>query len=175
MNHLPVRQIIACVFYNETSSQIIKNFKYKDSKHLTRLIVQLMQANCLSRINFEQIDFICPVPLHVKRLKERTFNQSLVIAKAVSHLTKTQNKLVPDLLIRIKNTPPQVSLNSNKRLTNLHNAFIINPKYAGQMQGKKILLIDDVVTTCATIFSCASQINQYTTEVLVLTFARATF
>jgi ComF family protein len=99
------------------------------------------------------IDLICAVPLYKKRLKKRKYNQALLLAKSIAK--KYQIKLIPDLLIRIKGGKYQIGLNKTARINNVKNAFKINDKYLSKIKNKNILIIDDVVTTGATIDNCS--------------------
>jgi ComF family protein len=102
------------------------------------------------------IDVLMPVPLHPKRLREREYNQSLLLAHGLGqHL---QIPLVLSCLLRIKATAPQTSLSRKERLTNLHRAFSIDD--ATRIKDKRILLIDDVFTTGTTLHECAKALRK---------------
>ncbi len=113
-------------------------------------------------------DGIVPVPLSIKSLRARGFNQSLLIARVVS---KTLNvPLLMDNLRKIKETPPQIGLSARERLSNLKNAFDVR----GSIQGLRLLLVDDVMTTGATVTECTKVLMKAgAKEVTVLTLARA--
>jgi predicted amidophosphoribosyltransferase len=101
---------------------------------------------------------LCAVPLHKSKLKQRGFNQSAEIAK---HLSKSLNiPFSANALIKTKKTLPQTTLNKEKRLKNVTGAFVINPQKKDQIAGKKILLVDDVFTTGATMEECAKLLKQ---------------
>jgi len=115
------------------------------------------------------IDAIIPVPLHRRRLFKRRFNQSAYIAQ---HLSKL-NKIPVDVmsLTRVKATPPQVGLSRSERQKNVRGAFkVLNNK---KIKGKRLVLVDDVFTTGATVEACAKVLLKAGAEsVAVLTFAR---
>lgn len=96
-------------------------------------------------------DFILPVPLHKKRLSERGYNQSYLLSKAVSEATgiPLDNKC----LIRQKATTPQSTLSRKERVLNVKKAFRLN--FPEKLKGKDLLLVDDIITTGATLFACA--------------------
>ncbi len=96
-------------------------------------------------------DIIIPVPLHVNRLRQRGFNQSLLLAR--SCFPGWKNRIVVDILHRIRNTVPQTDLSGSERRQNLKNAFSVSG--AERIAGRSILLIDDVVTTGSTIGECS--------------------
>ena len=82
-------------------------------------------------------------------------------------------KFFPDFLVRTKNTKPQIELRKKERENNLKNVFAVNKKYRELVRGKKILLIDDVMTTGATVENCAKTLKKCgARKVVVLTIAR---
>jgi len=113
------------------------------------------------------IDAIVPIPLSKKRLKERGFNQSEIIAKEISKVIKIP---VIDGLKRIKETLPSIELSPNERRENIHMAFLMtDPK----LKAKRVLIVDDVYTTGATINEAArTLIKREVKEVRALTLAR---
>jgi len=96
-------------------------------------------------------DYIVPVPIHSARKRERGFNQSDLIAQGINKILKI--KIAFDLLKKTKYTFSQTSLSISERLQNLKNIFVFNEKY--NVTGKKILLVDDVITTGSTLNNCA--------------------
>lgn len=116
-----------------------------------------------------EADCIVPVPLHPRRLRERGFNQALLLAQA---FFPAQRHLIdPGLLIRPTWTPPQTSLTGQTRRHNLRGAFAVAAP--ARIRGKTILLIDDVFTTGSTVNECARTLRKNgATAVHVLTLAR---
>lgn len=98
----------------------------------------------------EDIDLLVPVPLHPYRLRERGFNQAEYICKALHEIT--QIPIDTDHLIRVENNPHQSRSIFEKRKSNVENIFAI--RYPEEWQGKHILLVDDVITSGATVLSC---------------------
>lgn len=112
---------------------------------------------------------VVPVPLHAGRLRERGFNQSLLIARELSRLTSLP--LIYDRLKRTRDTGQQVGLKALERKKNVTGAFtLVEP---GLFKGKKVLLVDDVITTGATLNECAKVLKRSGAEVVALTVARA--
>ena len=99
----------------------------------------------------EDMDMLVPVPVHKKRLKERGFNQSDVLAKSIAELSGKM--CCYNGIKRVRYTAPQSGLHPDQRLINIKNAFEINNEI--DFKSKKIVLIDDIFTTGATINECA--------------------
>lgn len=113
-------------------------------------------------------DMMAPVPLHIDRLKQRGFNQALLIAKAASK--DLGIKVVSTGLRRVKATRPQTGLKHGERLENVKDAFeVIAPSV---FAGAKVLLVDDVFTTGATMRECAMALKKAGAEVYAITIAR---
>ena len=141
---------------NSPLQKIIHSLKYsgnyKAGKHLGKLAA-LKHLNILEELN---IDFIIPVPLHTTKKAERGFNQSLYIAKGISEVF---NKPVSvKILKRKKFTVSQTGFNLDERKLNMENAFFV--KQNKNIEGKSFLLTDDVITTGATIESCAKVLKE---------------
>lgn len=116
-------------------------------------------------------DLIVPVPLHPKRLKERGFNQSGLLAGELAHRLKAPVSF--DALKRKSQTQPQTRLNREERLKNVKGAFEVTD--AGKVRGRRVLLVDDVFTTGTTLSECARTLKRKggATEVVALTVTRA--
>jgi ComF family protein len=114
-------------------------------------------------------DLLVAVPLHVRRLKERGFNQALLLAQAFP-----DKPLAREALIRVRHTVPQSGLNPRERRENVKRAFAApRPE---DLKGKNVLLIDDVYTTGATVRECAKVLLKAgAREVNVLTVARVRY
>lgn len=141
----------AVLRYDAASSSLITRFKYADQIHAAKHYAKWMARSGAELI--AEADIITPVPLHRRRLFSRRYNQSALLARALAQQVKLP--YVPDVLLRIRHTPPQASLNRSHRQKNLRGAFIPNPKQTLSLKDKNILLIDDVTTTGATLNACA--------------------
>ncbi|MEW6219495.1 MAG: ComF family protein [Thermodesulfobacteriota bacterium] len=114
-------------------------------------------------------DRIVPVPLHVRRLRERGFNQALVLARAL--FPQARRRIAPDLLERQRPTTPQTALSGAARRANLRGAFRLRP--GASVAGQSILLVDDVFTTGTTMSECARVLRRAgAATVWALTLAR---
>lgn len=141
----------AAFVYNEGIKQLILPLKYADQHNAVRFFVNSMKKYADSLIT--EADFIVPVPLHKKRLQQRKYNQSALLAW---QLGKEAKKIVlPMAINKIKNTPPLGHFNKQDRQNILKNVFNINPKFKNMMQDKTVLLIDDVMTTGSTLNACS--------------------
>ena len=125
--------------------------KYKGEKELGEHLGKIFGAD-LKRSWFDEIDAIIPVPLHSKRLKERGYNQSEWIAQGIAR--SMGKPLITDALIRESATQTQTKKGVYERWQNVNGIFkVINPT---KIENKHILVIDDVITTGATIEACIS-------------------
>lgn len=155
--------------YQGVTKELIHAFKYRSMDYLGGILAKPM-ADFIRDFNLpiETIDLIIPVPLHIVKLREREFNQALVLA---NHLSREFNKTVlSDLLIRQKNSQTQTELRDDLRFLNVRGAFSVNNK--SLVQDKIILLVDDVLTTGATASEAALTLKSAGAKsVYVLTLA----
>ena len=167
----PFAKARAALCYDTHATSFITRFKYSDQLQFAPLLTLWMES--AGRDLLAQADIITPVPLHWTRLFTRKYNQAAILAQG---LAKKSDKLyVPELLKRIRRTPPQASLhNRSQRLKNVQGAFQLHPLIEKESVAKKtILLIDDVMTTGATIRACAKVLKKSgAKKVWVLTAAR---
>lgn len=158
-------KVLSYGLYEGVLQEAISQLKFHGVKRLSKPLGRLLLSFELSGID---LDGIVPVPLSMKRLRERGFNQSLLIARIVS-----EEKGIPmliDILLKKKETPPQTELSAKERLSNLKGAFEVK----GNIEGMRILLVDDVMTTGATVTECSKElIKAGAKEVIVLTLARS--
>ena len=119
---------------------------------------------------FKTPDLVLPVPLHIKRLRSRGFNQSLLLAR--SCFPGWRQKIRTDLLLRHQPTIPQTSLSGRARRNNLKGAFTIHRPQ--EIAGRDILLVDDVFTTGSTLHECAKTLSRAgAARIEAFTLARA--
>jgi ComF family protein len=117
----------------------------------------------------DEPDLIVPVPLHISRLRQRGFNQSLLLAELF--FPEQKQHIVSDLLVRKKNSVPQASLRGAERRKSLKNTFVVQPN--SQLKEALVCLVDDVYTTGTTVTQCTKSLMAAgAREVLVLTLAR---
>ncbi len=118
-----------------------------------------------------EADLVAPVPLHWRRLVTRRYNQAQLLARSV--MRKTPEKLAPDLLRRLRWTGSQAGLKGSERRSNVRQAFAIHPCWTEDLKDKAVLLVDDVLTTGATVDACVRTLERGgARHVDVLTLAR---
>ena len=149
---------------------LVHNLKYKGMKELGAEMGKHFGIDLLQSDDFSSVDMICPVPLHPKREKKRGYNQSWWIAQGMA--IQMQKPLSIGNLIRVRATETQTLKNRFERWQNVEGIFdLTNPE---AFTGKHILLVDDVVTTGATIEACALAILSKTdARVSIATLATA--
>jgi competence protein ComFC len=139
----------ACL-YEGILKELIHRFKYKGGTVLSKIFSRIMTDYVNENPEIADADLITTVPLHKKRLEMRGFNQSLLLAAG---MTKALNLPLTNTLKKIRKTKYQNELLKNERHINLKGAFAPLDKI--HMAGKRVLLIDDVMTTGATLTECA--------------------
>jgi ComF family protein len=148
---------------------MIHRFKYGGKTYLRRPLAILIAEKIFSETTDSTPDIIIPVPLHSKRLRQRGFNQAILIGELVSK--KLQIPLARHLLKRIRWTEPQVTLSADKREANVRGAFSITP--GADIKGKRVMLLDDVMTTGSTVSECSKVLKRAgAAGVVVVTAAR---
>lgn len=149
--------------------QVVQKFKYGRKVSLGKPLGRLLAYGCRQFLNECQPDLILPVPLHPKRLRWRGFNQSVLLARQVSRAADVPLDLFT--LCRSKETPPQTQLTEEERRRNVRAAFSVKTRDA--IAGKRILLVDDVYTSGATVNECSRVLKKSGAKaVYVLTLAR---
>lgn len=160
-------QALSVGYFEGPLREAVHQFKYRPCRSLGRPLGQWMAENI--RL-LSDIDIVMPVPLHTKRLKQRGFNQAFLLAHRMCETY--QIPLSCDNLLRVKPTRPQVELSGEERIKNVAGAFALhNP---GSATDKKVVLVDDVFTTGATMNECAAVLKSAgAAQVIALTLARA--
>ena len=149
---------------------LLHELKYKSNLQLGTFLGELIGADFKTQL--QQIDFIIPVPLHKKKLYERGYNQSEILSKGINNII--EKKISIQHLKRIKYTETQTKKNKVQRLENIKNAFEI--KNAQELEGKTVLLIDDVITTGSTLVECIHSLSTIKNiKIMVLVLAKAVY
>lgn len=135
--------------YEFPVDRIIHAYKYGHQLAVAEWAAELIAQ----QINHDEYNLLLPMPLHTQRLRERGFNQSLEIARCIAR--KRKMKLDSQSLTRIRHTPPQAELPMKERSSNVRGAF----ECSNDLTGMRILLVDDVMTTGATLREAARVIK----------------
>ncbi len=141
----------AACLYDEVSRDPILKLKHADRLDLAPLFARWLSR--AARTLIDEADAIAPVPLHRGRLLRRRYNQAAEIARPLSGLTGVA--YLPDVLVRRRATQTQGGKSGSGRRRNVAGAFEVPAARAAQVAGKRILLVDDVMTTGATAEGCA--------------------
>lgn len=161
----------AALVYNEASADLVLGLKYGDRTQLSRIMAAMMAR--AARESLEQAPLIVPVPLHRRRLRQRFFNQAALIAAALGK--RAGIPVCVDAMLRIRDTPPSKGMSRKARFDNVKSAIRVAAHARSRVAGRRILLVDDVMTTGATAGVCARQLKRVgALRVDIVTFARVT-
>lgn len=166
-----VRATSLCYYASDSElSRVLHEMKYRDSPEVAYQMGRTLAAIMQKRRFFEGIDVIVPVPLALSRERERGYNQSERMACGIAKVTGLP--VNARCVERVVANPSQTSLNGEKRRENVRDIFrMVHPR---QIEGLHVLLVDDVVTTGATLLSCAEVLSKETKiRLSVLTLAMA--
>lgn len=160
----------ACYMYNGAIMDAIHQFKYGSKSFLSESLGPLFAQFAENVVQQSATTLTVPVPLHPKRLRERGFNQSLLLARHVAGKLGTELDFLS--LRRVKYTNPQTGLGKEERRKNVRNAFqVVSPE---AVKDKTVLLIDDVATTGNTLNECSRILRKSgCTDVYCLVLAKA--
>ncbi|HPQ81283.1 MAG TPA: ComF family protein [bacterium] len=160
---------LSCFAYEGRIQEALHRFKYNGRLDIAGYFAQELFETASRTGRF---DMLVPVPLHTRRLRERGFNQSALLARRLGKLMSVPVEL--DSLVRGRDVKPQVGLSREERAENVRGAFSVKPGRGKVFEGSKVLLIDDVMTTGATLAWCARPLKDAgADEVAAITVARA--
>ena len=164
----PLDRCLAAVAYSYPWPTVIQEFKFGEETGWARQLGLLMRSIPWVEPALEAADWVIPMPLSNQRLRERGFNQALLLALALE-----PKKTVSNAMLRVQHTAPQSSLHRNERLTSLRSAFAMAPEWQPQARGKQVVIVDDVMTTGASLHAVATCLRQAgVAHVTGLVFAR---
>lgn len=151
----PLDACLAAVSYEFPWSALIAQYKFDGQAGSARGFALLMHSAPWVAPALEQADRVLPMPLSRQRLAERGFNQALVLSRQLA-----ARKTDAGLLLRVRHTGPQTTLDRGERLRNVQGAFAINPMRAAEVRGMRVVLVDDVMTSGASLFAAALVLRQ---------------
>lgn len=164
----PLDECLAAVSYAYPWNNCIASYKFGNNPAWARTFSLLLNSTPLVEPAIDSADLLIPVPLSPTRLQHRGYNQALEICKHLSH-----DKTDAHLLLRIKNTLTQSTLKRTERLKNVKTAFAVEPLRTRELLGKHVVLVDDVMTSGATLFAAAQALRLAGAErITAIVFAR---
>jgi ComF family protein len=154
-NPPPLDACFAAVSYAYPWSDCISGFKFHEHTGWAATFAALMRSTPWVEPALEQADCVLPMPLSAARLRLRGFNQALLLAR---HLAPDKTRA--DLLLRIRDTPAQSELKRAERLRNVQGAFAVEPALVASLKARRVVLVDDVMTSGASLHAAASALRQ---------------
>lgn len=159
--------VLAACHYEAPIDASIRRLKYENRPDLARPLARFVHER-LRLSELPRDTWLVPIPLHGERLAERGYNQAALVARALSALTKQRS--VPRALIRLRNTAQQARLDREARKANVRDAFVARQR----LNGRKVTLVDDVLTTGATAEGAIAALTEAGAEVVaIVAIARA--
>lgn len=150
----PLQRCLAAVTYEYPWDGLIARYKFGASPGWSAPLALLMRSTPWAEPALEGADLVLPMPLSTERLRQRGFNQALELAR---HLAP--GKVASNVLRRLHDTPAQSSLPRDARLRNVRGAFGVAAGQEGELDGRRVVLVDDVMTSGATLFAAAQALR----------------
>ncbi len=152
-----INAAVASIVYKGTVKKLLYNFKYKPYlSDLASVLTDLFYEGIIQKEAFQSAlrpqAVLVPIPLHATKYRKRGYNQAKILAAGLGQKLSIP---VVDLLKRTKNTPTQVGLPRDRRIENIKGAFAVSDKFGGKVNGATIFLVDDILTSGATMSEAA--------------------
>jgi len=164
----PLDACLAAVAYDWPWADCVTQFKFGAQPGWAGALATVMRSTPWMEPALEQADLVVPMPLALERLAERGYNQALLLAR---HLAP--DKTDATLLLRTRHTAAQSALTRAERLQNVQGAFAVEPLRAHELRGRRVVLVDDVMTTGASLRAAASALRLAgAAHITALVFAR---
>lgn len=160
---LPLEACFAGLDYAYPWGTLLAQFKFQQQTGWNTFFAMQMLRQpgvCERLAELGADDWLLPMPLSAERLAERGFNQAWELAQAVHRHSSCAARAHARVLLRVRDTPPQSRLDRKERLQNLKDAFVVDPLLATRLAGRHVLLIDDVMTTGASLASAAQALKE---------------
>ena len=146
----PLDACLAAVSYQWPWPALIGRFKFEQDVGLAGPLATLLARTPGVAEALAQADWVLPMPLAPRRLAERGYNPALLLARALA-----RGRCHAHALLRVRDTPPQRGLTRAERLRNVRDAFAVDPRHAAALRGQSVVLLDDVMTTGASLNEAA--------------------
>jgi ComF family protein len=168
---LPIRHAAALLYFTKESlvQQLMHRFKYKRDKELGIYLGKLLGQALRNAPHFQDVDFLIPLPLHPVKEKKRGFNQAALLCEGISQVL--QKPVMKHAVTRTSFTESQTRKNRVERWQNMEGRFQL--ENATLIKGKHVLLVDDVVTTGATLEACGQAILESGAQLSLATLCYA--
>lgn len=155
--------------YEDLIRDLIIDYKFNNKSYLFKTFCEFITKNKKIFDFIQSYDIIIPVPMHNKKKAKRGYNQSELIAKELAK--KAEIKMEHKVLIKVQNNKVQSTLNKEERKNNVKNVYkLVNKE---KIENKKVLILDDIYTTGATIEACIQEISKVNTQKIgILTLAK---
>ena len=146
----PLDACLAAVSYAYPWPDCVARFKFEGQPGWARTLATVLRSAPWVEPALEQADLVLPMPLAPARLRQRGFNQALELARQLA-----PDKTDATLLLRLRDTQPQTALQRGERRRNVRGAFAADPLQAARLRGRRVVLVDDVMTSGASLFEAA--------------------
>ena len=164
----PLDAALAAVPYDYPWSLLVSEFKFREHTGWARSFASLLRSTPWVEPALDAADLVLPMPLSRQRMADRGFNQAALLAQALS-----TGKVDTTLLLRVQDTPPQRTLPRKERLLSVQHAFAIDPVESATLRGKRVVLIDDVMTSGASLHAAAHVVRRAGADhITAMVFAR---
>jgi ComF family protein len=172
----PADATLVAVSYAWPWSDLVASYKFGGHPGWAPFLAGLMLDTPGMRpalASLQAADMVLPMPLSPERLGSRGFNQAWELAKALAQASGTAAACDAQLLLRVRHTRPQTELKREARLANVKGAFAVDPLQTVRVAGRRIVLVDDVMTSGASLFTAAAELKSAgASHVTAVAFAR---
>jgi len=146
----PLDACVAAVAYGYPWSRLVTEFKFQEQTGWAGAFAMLMRSAPWVEPSLDAADLLVPMPLAPARLRQRGFNQALELCRQL-----VPAKTDPTVLLRLRDTLPQTTLSRSERQRNLRHAFAVDPLRTDRVAGRRLVLVDDVMTSGASLYAAA--------------------